>query len=307
MTTDYNHLNEISDQSTSNNGLIGLDLCYDQHGATPYLGLGKYKIVVREDGIATDSMYIDYRTSHLPECRAGGPDITFDYDASLHIICYSGTTSKVTEETIWNMRENVDHKRAWLEPYVPENFNVSDAGSYPTLTWSHSSTEADSVTAYEIFRAEGHFGFFSQIDEVSATATSYIDYEYVTGRSIKLSYKIRAKNGTVVSQFTDVQFVYGDLYKEADLKLNYEFALDQNYPNPFNPATTINYSIPNQSFVSLKVYDTLGKEVAVLVNEEKISGNYKVEFNAENLPSGIYLYTITAGEYSDTKKLLLIK
>ncbi|HET53918.1 MAG TPA: T9SS type A sorting domain-containing protein [Ignavibacteria bacterium] len=254
-----------------------------------------------------DSMYIDYQTSHLPECRAGGPDITFHYDAADHKIYYFGTTTKVTEETIWNMLENVDYKRAWFEPYIPENFYVSDAGSYPTLSWSHSSTDADSVTAYEIFRAEGHFGFFSQIDEVSATTTSYIDYDYVTGRSIKLSYKIRAKNGSVVSQFTDVQFVYGDLYKEADLKLNYEFALNQNYPNPFNPVTTINYSIPNQSFVSLKVYDTLGKEVAVLVNEEKISGNYKVEFNAETLPSGIYLYTITAGEYSDTKKLLLIK
>ncbi len=87
--------------------------------------------------------------------------------------------------------------------------------------------------------------------------------------------------------------------------------LHQNYPNPFNPVTKILYSIPNQSMVTLKVYDILGKEVATLVNEEKPTGSYKVEFDGSNLTSGIYLYKLTAsggaGNFTETKKLVLLK
>ena len=85
------------------------------------------------------------------------------------------------------------------------------------------------------------------------------------------------------------------------------FKLAQNYPNPFNPATTIKYSLPENSFVTLKVYNILGKEVATLVNEEKSTGIYEVSFNATNLPSGIYFYTIHAGKLMETKKMILIK
>jgi hypothetical protein len=85
------------------------------------------------------------------------------------------------------------------------------------------------------------------------------------------------------------------------------FKVDQNYPNPFNPSTVISYEIPNNSFVTLKVYDILGKEVATLVNEEKSSGIYRVTFDASHLPSGIYIYNITAGKYSQVKKMMLLK
>ena len=87
----------------------------------------------------------------------------------------------------------------------------------------------------------------------------------------------------------------------------YRFYLAQNYPNPFNPTTTINYKIPKTSFVTLKIYNVLGKEIATLVNEEKPAGNYNVEFNAKGLSSGIYFYRIRAGEYVQTKKMILMK
>jgi hypothetical protein len=86
-----------------------------------------------------------------------------------------------------------------------------------------------------------------------------------------------------------------------------DFELLSNYPNPFNPSTTIKYSIPTSEFVSLKVYDVLGSEVATLVNEEKPTGNYKVNFNATNLSSGIYFYTLKVGNFTQTKKLILMK
>ncbi|MGE5681230.1 MAG: YCF48-related protein [Bacillota bacterium] len=85
------------------------------------------------------------------------------------------------------------------------------------------------------------------------------------------------------------------------------FSLEQNYPNPFNPSTTINYSIASDGFVTLKVYNVLGNEVAALVNKEQAAGNYSVNFNAAGLSNGVYLYTLTSGNYSSTRKLLLLK
>jgi hypothetical protein len=85
------------------------------------------------------------------------------------------------------------------------------------------------------------------------------------------------------------------------------YFLSQNYPNPFNPVTTVNYQIPELSFVTLKVYDVLGNEVAALVNEEKPIGNYVVEFSANNLPTGIYFYRLQAGSFVETKKMVLMK
>jgi hypothetical protein len=83
--------------------------------------------------------------------------------------------------------------------------------------------------------------------------------------------------------------------------------LNQNYPNPFNNFTVIYYSIPEEGFVILKVYNLLGKELAVLLNEEKQTGNYEVSFDATGLLSGIYFYRLQAGNYIETKKMVLMK
>jgi len=86
-----------------------------------------------------------------------------------------------------------------------------------------------------------------------------------------------------------------------------QYFLYQNYPNPFNPSTTISYTIPNSSFVTLKVYDVLGNEAAVLVNQQQSAGKYNVTFNAANLSSGIYLYCIEAGSLIYTRKMILLR
>ncbi|MHB1687480.1 MAG: T9SS type A sorting domain-containing protein [Ignavibacteriaceae bacterium] len=85
------------------------------------------------------------------------------------------------------------------------------------------------------------------------------------------------------------------------------FSLFQNHPNPFNPSTVIKYDISKESFVTLKVYDILGREVVSLINEEKQSGKYQVTFNANNLSSGIYFYRIKAGEFIQTERLILLR
>ena len=93
-----------------------------------------------------------------------------------------------------------------------------------------------------------------------------------------------------------------------------EYNLSQNYPNPFNPTTVINYSVPEATFVTIKVYDLLGREVKTLVNEDKVAGNYSMQFNGSNLASGIYFYRMEADPstgsgqgFMQTKKLVLLK
>jgi hypothetical protein len=86
-----------------------------------------------------------------------------------------------------------------------------------------------------------------------------------------------------------------------------EYSLEQNYPDPFNPSTKIAYSIPSLSFVKLKVYNELGKEIKTLVDEEEPAGNYLVEFDGANLPSGTYFYQLIANNISETKKMILLK
>lgn len=86
-----------------------------------------------------------------------------------------------------------------------------------------------------------------------------------------------------------------------------EFALFQNYPNPFNPTTMIQYGLPQARNVQLKVFDVLGREVAVLVDQRQEAGSYRAEFDASNLPNGTYFYRLLAGEFSQVKKLMLVK
>ncbi|MBE0539508.1 MAG: T9SS type A sorting domain-containing protein [Ignavibacterium sp.] len=86
-----------------------------------------------------------------------------------------------------------------------------------------------------------------------------------------------------------------------------DYALYQSYPNPFNPSTTIKYSIPNSDIVNIKVFDILGREVAILLNEYKPAGTYNIEFNASSFASGVYFYQLHSGNFVETKKMVLLK
>jgi photosystem II stability/assembly factor-like uncharacterized protein len=112
-----------------------------------------------------------------------------------------------------------------------------------------------------------------------------------------------SKEGLWERKLTDINSV------ENNITINYpaEYRLSQNYPNPFNPSTLINFTIPQRSFVSIKVYDALGREVNTLFSEEKPAGVYEVNFNGSGFSSGVYFYQLRAGNYILTKKMLLIK
>ncbi len=104
----------------------------------------------------------------------------------------------------------------------------------------------------------------------------------------------------------DGSFKYYDPVN-AEISAPISFNLDQNYPNPFNPSTRISFTIPQSGFTSLKVYDILGNEVASLLENDLASGNYDINFNATELTSGIYYYTLRSGNFVETKKMMLLK
>ncbi|MAT58384.1 MAG: hypothetical protein CMF23_10480 [Ignavibacteriae bacterium] len=113
-------------------------------------------------------------------------------------------------------------------------------------------------------------------------------------------------NGNIeADEFYDFNFVITSV--EDDIQLPAQFSLEQNYPNPFNPTTSIEYSVPSSEYVSLKVYDVLGNEVATLVNGQKSAGRHEVKFNASSLSTGMYIYRIQAGNFNQVRKMMLVK
>ena len=112
-------------------------------------------------------------------------------------------------------------------------------------------------------------------------------------------------NGVILKTTNANNLVISNVEKTESLPS--EYSLSQNYPNPFNPSTTISFKIPKTDFVSLKIYDALGNEIKTIVNEIKTAGKFSVNFDGSNLPSGVYFYRLTSGNFSKTKKLLLLK
>jgi PKD repeat protein len=121
-------------------------------------------------------------------------------------------------------------------------------------------------------------------------------------------WQLRAVDAAYVgSQVALGEFNIGVVSVDGDNELPFNFSLEQNYPNPFNPATTIKYSIPSSGQVTLKIFDALGEQVALLINEYRQAGNYILSFDGKNLSSGVYFYQLTAGNLIDTKKMILMK
>ena len=137
--------------------------------------------------------------------------------------------------------------------------------------------------------------------------TSLIKYGY------KFNYRITAKDKALIPEYSfspDTGYYeaqYEPTSISGEFPQNISFSLEQNYPNPFNPNTVISYSLPVASNVKLFIFNTLGQEVKTLVSEYNHAGIHSINFNATDLPSGIYYYKIEAGEFSQIKKMILLK
>ena len=124
----------------------------------------------------------------------------------------------------------------------------------------------------------------------------YIEYISTDNPAVYLSLIIDAADTNIIDR----------VYPYGKPVIN-NYILSQNYPNPFNPVTIIGYTLPQPGRVTIKVYDLLGNEIQTLINEQKNAGNYKVEFNAGNLSSGVYFYKMQTGKFLEVKKLMLLK
>ncbi len=118
-------------------------------------------------------------------------------------------------------------------------------------------------------------------------------------------YHISDDNGGVDSAKVVIEVL--DFTALEDFTTPDKFGLHQNYPNPFNPSTTIVFTLPKSEFIELKVFNVLGKEVANIVSKELNTGKHTYTFNGRNLASGVYYYVITAGDYRDVKKMILLR
>jgi len=123
-----------------------------------------------------------------------------------------------------------------------------------------------------------------------------------------------APNSGIIQTDGATWSISGAVSVEDEDQIPTQYSLSQNYPNPFNPSTKIKYTIPSitlsgveESFVTLKIFDVLGNEIATLVNEEQPAGSYEVNFSATDLTSGIYFYKLQAGSFVETKKMILIR
>ncbi len=189
-------------------------------------------------------------------------------------------------------------------PVELQSFVAKTNGNSVVLNW-HTATEVNNY-GFEIQRSTEK-ATWSKIGFVEGNGTSNSPKEYsftdVVSQSGKYSYRLKQID-------IDGSYKYSNVV-EVNVVSPEKFELGQNYPNPFNPTTTIEYSIPNVGAsvqnVQLKIYDVLGREVATLVNQKQSSGNYKVKFDASKLNSGVYFYTLRAGDFVSTKKMILMK
>ncbi len=185
-------------------------------------------------------------------------------------------------------------------PVELTSFTVTSMKDEVKLNWNTATEINNQGFDVERMNAEGSF---EQIGYVAGfgTTTEPKAYEYIDSKLATGNYTYRLKqidfDGT--STYSDEVNVI--------VQLPLQYSLEQNYPNPFNPSTTISYSIPEDGFVKLAVYNMLGEEVTTIVNTTQKAGKYDVNFNASKLSSGVYVYRIEAANFTSSKKLMLMK
>jgi Secretion system C-terminal sorting domain len=186
-------------------------------------------------------------------------------------------------------------------PVELNSFTSFVNGRNVTLNWSTSSEENNN--GFEIQRAAENSDW-SVLNFINGRGAenSNADYTFEDKNLNSGRYKYRLKQTDLNGNFR-----YYELQNEITIGIPEIFSISQNYPNPFNPVTRINYDIPQDGIVTIKIFDISGKEVASLINEYKSAGYYTISFDATSLSSGVYFYRLESGNFSAVKKMFLIK
>lgn len=197
---------------------------------------------------------------------------------------------------------------------------VVAAPSAPTLVYPSDQAIGIPLDTTLYWNASvGASSYHLQLSTTSSFSTTIFDTNGITETSKKLSalvngttyfWHVSASNAGGASAYSSIESFTTEpqtAVRRMDSPIPTAYALSQNYPNPFNPTTTIDFSIPKETFVRLTVYDPLGRQVKILIDNELTAGTYHVTLDASALQSGVYFYRLEAGNYSDTKKLVLLK
>jgi len=204
---------------------------------------------------------------------------------------------------------------SWSQAPLPvelTSFSASVQNKTVNLVWQ-TATEVNNY-GFEVERGNRQEGIGNRQQAIGSSdwekvgfvngagnSNSTKEYSFTDKSAVSGKYVYRLKQIDNDGQYTFSKEV------EVDLGTPTAFALEQNYPNPFNPTTTMQYSVSSKQFVTIKVFDMLGREVAVLVNGEKEPGTYTTEFSLTGLASGTYIYRMQAGDFVQTKKMILLK
>ena len=217
----------------------------------------------------------------------------------------------------WNTGTDPVKKSPWMNSRTSAMF--ANKTAYPKLE------SKDPIIEDPVFvKAPPSASMLTYMEDRRGKGTSTVNYSWdedgvMIANNWPLPEKLNYSTTSKAYTAGDGGFPLGDLNwfpdKKAqwitDVKSNNEiplvYSLEQNYPNPFNPSTKIKFSIPSNANVKLKVYNVLGQEVAVLVNEYLNAGGHQCDFNASSLTSGVYIYKLEAGNYAAAKKMLLVK
>jgi hypothetical protein len=287
LDVDYNNYYATGDPGSFHagwNSVLYNDIAQYKAAATPYEQNSKFH----------DVAFVSLTDLHLASASQG--------DIELAGIPIAGITDDIDNE----LRDpSLPYKGADEGTPLPVElaaFTSSVSGNNVLLSWS-TATETNN-SGFEIQRKTEESTLWESLSFVngSGTSTEITNYSYADLNVTAGSYSYRLKqvdfNGT---------YTFYDLAETVTVGVPAEFSLAQNYPNPFNPSTRIKYSVPTEQVTEIKLYDVLGNEVMTLLNESKAPGYYEVEFNAASLPSGVYIYRMQSGSFTDSKKLMLLK
>jgi len=272
--------------------------------------------------------YMTYSNNYMATLPYLWNSLSLTYKSSSPIMSFSGGSDQLSGciTTVWNWNDSPDKD--------PRYIVTNDGGA----TWNQGYIEATTDTTVKadvigLRGIDGHFKFswinldapnpeflyrtgylngsFVLTDPVAMYGGGIFPSENFGGRA---GYKLMGADscfavfeGPLGTNAYSVSGCDDPVSVENNNVLPANYSISQNYPNPFNPKTTIKYSIPSLAFVKIKVFNLLGQEIAELVNKELQTGNYEVIFDASNLPSGIYFYRIEAGNFVQTKKMILMK
>ncbi len=186
--------------------------------------------------------------------------------------------------------------------YLPSDLVLrSSAANDITITWKNNSTIEDGNI---IERKQSSQDSFTVIDTSKGTGNEYVDKNVEDGQNY--TYRIKAYKDSLESEYSNEASFLVDVKGETG-KIPTEYSISQNFPNPFNPTTKIKFGLPKAGLTRITVYDLLGREIMTLINNELKVGYHEINIDAHNLPSGIYLYKIQSGDFTQTKKMILMK